>query len=82
LSNEFIQRVQTKNPGHLIAIDANVLDGRDPVEYSCRGYLVGSVQKCLGSGGLAVMVLSPKAMESIYRINERAHYNSLLLWQT
>jgi len=41
----------------------------------------GSVQKMFWApGGACVMVLSPKAMESIYRINERAHYNSLAFY--
>jgi phosphoserine aminotransferase len=37
-----------------------------------------SVQKCLGlPAGLAVCILSPRAIERAYQINERTHYNSL-----
>ena len=39
----------------------------------------GSVQKCFGlPAGLAIMVLSPRAIARAIEINEKIHYNSLL----
>ncbi len=62
----------------LIAVDATSSMGGAALPWKAADVWYASVQKCFGlPSGLAVMVLSPAAVERAESIGERAHYNSL-----
>ncbi len=73
-----LQGFRESFPDPLIAIDATSSMAGDLLDFKLADVWYASVQKCFGlPSGMAVMVLSPKAVETAYRINERNHYNSL-----
>ena len=90
LTNKCIKKVADKHPKALIAVDATSSMGGVYLSFSVADVWFASVQKCFGlPAGLALMVLSPKAVKRAKEIGERQHYNSLnkmvdmmVLWQT
>jgi len=77
LSDGVLAGIREKFEG-LIAIDATSSMGGVHLPWSDADIWYASVQKCFGlPSGLAVMVLSPKAVDQAYRLGENAHYNSL-----
>lgn len=63
----------------LIAVDAVSSMAGIVLDWLMADVWFASVQKCFGlPAGLAVLIYSPRALEQAERIDERAHYNSLL----
>lgn len=80
VSNVIIGGIRKKNAQALIAVDATSSMGGIELQFKNADVWFASVQKCFGlPAGLAVMVCSPAAMQRMSLINERAHYNSLVL---
>ena len=78
VSPEFIKSVKENNPGHLMAVDATSSMAGIDLNFKDADIWFASVQKCFGlPAGLALMVCSPEAVETVKKIDERAHYNSL-----
>jgi phosphoserine aminotransferase len=90
LRDGFILNVFNRLGNALLAIDATSSLGGIQLKYIKADIWFASVQKAFGlPAGLAVMVLSPRAVARFRHLNERAHYNSLtaqyekmLNWQT
>jgi phosphoserine aminotransferase len=62
----------------LLAVDATSSMGGIALPFSCGDVWFASVQKCFGlPAGMAVMILSPKAIAKARQRGEKAHYNSL-----
>ncbi|OWP62035.1 phosphoserine aminotransferase [Hymenobacter amundsenii] len=62
----------------LLAVDATSSMAGIQLKFIKGDIWFSSVQKCFGlPAGLSVMVLSPRAVERLRKINERSHYNSL-----
>lgn len=79
LPNETLERIRKNNPEALIAVDATSSMGGLALPWHIADVWFASVQKCFGlPSGLALMVVSSKAIERAEEINERSHYNSLL----
>ncbi|MEJ2005392.1 MAG: aminotransferase class V-fold PLP-dependent enzyme, partial [Cyclobacteriaceae bacterium] len=78
ISGDILQKFRESFPGPLIAVDATSSMAGDQLDFTQADVWFASVQKCFGlPSGMAVMILSPKAVETAYAINERKHYNSL-----
>jgi phosphoserine aminotransferase len=78
LSNKVIKQVANKNPQAIIAVDATSSMAGVYLDFKAADCWFASVQKCFGlPAGLALMVLSPKAIERSKAMAERKHYNSL-----
>jgi phosphoserine aminotransferase len=90
LSNKLIKQVAINNPNALVVVDATSSMGGIYLDFKAADCWFASVQKCFGMpAGLALMVLSPKAVERANHLNENSHYNSLVRmlammqrWQT
>ncbi|MGV3603786.1 MAG: aminotransferase class V-fold PLP-dependent enzyme [Dyadobacter fermentans] len=68
-----------KKVDNLIAVDATSSMAGVVLPWENADVWYASVQKCFGlPAGLAVMVVSPKAIERAIQVGERKHYNSLL----
>ncbi|WP_353721386.1 aminotransferase class V-fold PLP-dependent enzyme [Dyadobacter sp. 676] len=68
-----------KKVDNLIAVDATSSMAGVVLPWENADIWYASVQKCFGlPAGLAVMIVSPKAIERAIQIGERKHYNSLL----
>ena len=79
VSNALLKQLRDSNPDQLIAIDATSSLGGVQLEFENADVWYASVQKCLGlPAGLALMILSPKAVSRAFEINENKHYNSLV----
>jgi len=75
---EVIGQIRSDYKDQLIAVDATSSLGGISLPVSSADIWFASVQKCFGlPSGMAVMIISPQAVERIYAINERSHYNSL-----
>lgn len=75
-----IQRIRQLNPDALIAVDATSSMGGIQLNWSDADIWFASVQKCFGlPAGLGILICSPAAIRKAEFINEREHYNSLLL---
>ncbi|SDX61321.1 aminotransferase class V-fold PLP-dependent enzyme [Hymenobacter psychrophilus] len=62
----------------LLAVDATSSMAGVQIKFIKGDIWYSSVQKCFGlPAGLAVMVLSPRAIERMRQLKERSHYNSL-----
>lgn len=73
-----IKRWKNQLPNAFFAVDATSSIGGVWLDWSLADVWFGSVQKCLGlPAGMAVMLVSPRAQEEAFRIQERAYYNSL-----
>ena len=78
ISNEIIAEFRNSFPDPLIAVDATSSMAGQHLKFEHADVWFASVQKCFGlPSGMAVMILSPRAVEKAYEINERNHYNSL-----
>jgi phosphoserine aminotransferase len=90
VSDSLIAAIRDLNPRHLIAVDATSSMAGIRLDFLAADVWFASVQKCFGlPAGLGVFIASPRAMESIQRLGESKHYNSLTLmadmmtrWQT
>jgi phosphoserine aminotransferase len=68
-----------KKVDNLIAVDATSAMAGVTLPWENADIWYASVQKCFGlPAGLAVMIVSPKAVERAIQVGERKHYNSLL----
>lgn len=68
-----------KKVDNLIAVDATSSMAGVVLPWEHADIWYASVQKCFGlPAGLAVMVVSPQAVERAIQVGERKHYNSLL----
>lgn len=80
VSNAIIGGIRKKNSQALVAVDATSSMGGIELQFKNADVWFASVQKCFGlPAGLAIMVCSPSAIQRMNLINERAHYNSLVL---
>ncbi len=76
---EIIRKVQENFPKQLIAVDATSSMAGIAFAWRSADVWYASVQKCFGlPAGLALMILSEKAVARIHEIGENKHYNSLL----
>jgi phosphoserine aminotransferase len=75
-----ILKIRARFPDKLIAYDVtSSINGID-LPFDAADIWFASVQKCFGlPAGLGLLICSPKAMEAAKAINERKHYNSLLV---
>lgn len=68
-----------KKVDNLIAVDATSSMAGVVLPWENADVWYASVQKCFGlPAGLAIMIVSPKAVERAIQVGERKHYNSLL----
>lgn len=68
-----------KQGNQLIAVDATSSMAGIKLDFSLADIWFASVQKCFGlPAGMAVMVVSPAAIERSFDLGERGHYNSFL----
>jgi phosphoserine aminotransferase len=78
LSASHMSALRAKYPSPLIAVDATSSMAGVALDFSVADVWFASVQKCFGlPAGLAVMLLSPKAVAKSAEINESSRYNSL-----
>jgi phosphoserine aminotransferase len=79
ISSDVLQKIRNATPA-LIAIDATSSLGGVALDWSLADVWFASVQKCLGlPAGMGIMICSPAALTHAASINDRRHYNSLLL---
>ncbi|MBX2894823.1 MAG: aminotransferase class V-fold PLP-dependent enzyme [Cyclobacteriaceae bacterium] len=79
VSMETLRQLRKKNHKSILAVDATSSMGGQVLDFSVGDVWFASVQKCFGlPAGLAVMVCSPRAVQRAQRLNEHAHYNSLV----
>ncbi len=79
VSNKIIQAIQSKNPEHLLAVDATSSMAGAELNFASADIWFASVQKCFGlPAGLALLICSPRALQRAEQIGSRSHYNSLL----
>jgi phosphoserine aminotransferase len=72
------QHLRKTQPNALIAVDATSSIGATQIDYQSADIVFGSVQKCLGMpAGLAILILSPKAVKALEKIEYTRHYNDL-----
>lgn len=77
ISERFQQEVRTQFPNSLIAYDATSSMAGYEFNWELGDIWYASVQKCFGlPAGMALMVVSPKAIEFAKEIDESDHYNS------
>lgn len=85
-----IKATKKNNPKALVAVDATSSMGGVALDFTAADIWFASVQKCFGlPAGLGIMACSPAALRTTKEVNERNHYNSLVLmaemmekWQT
>lgn len=78
VSNSIMRQLRGKFSEPLIAVDATSSMGGLWLDIAVADIWFASVQKCFGlPAGLAVMILSPRAVERAAQINDRRRYNSL-----
>lgn len=90
VSNETIAAIRSRNPKHLISVDATSSMAGIYLDFAAADLWFASVQKCFGlPAGLSVMVCSPAVIERVKATGEAGHYNSMTLlnsmmdkWQT
>jgi phosphoserine aminotransferase len=77
LSNEFLTNARATFAG-LICLDATSSMAGKSIPFAEVDITFASVQKCFGlPAGMAVMILSPNAIESVAKNDPNKHYNSL-----
>ncbi|MFN3588654.1 MAG: aminotransferase class V-fold PLP-dependent enzyme [Spirosomataceae bacterium] len=82
ISENSIRTIRQKAPHALVAVDATSSLGGQLWDWQVGDVWFSSVQKCLGlPAGMALLIVSPKAMEWAKKVDERNHYNSLLTLQ-
>ncbi len=68
-----------RTPDQLIAIDATSSMGGVDLDFNSGDFWFASVQKCFGlPAGLAILIVSDRAIQKAQQIHESSHYNSLL----
>ncbi len=78
LSSHLMRALRNKYPDQLIAIDATSSMAGVALDFAVADIWYASVQKCFGlPAGMAVMVLSPKAVARAKAIGENSRYNGL-----
>ena len=78
LSNKFLKQISINNPNALVAIDATSSMGGIYLDFKAADCWFASVQKCFGlPAGLALMILSQRAVDQAKLVAECNHYNSL-----
>ncbi|MEO6282245.1 MAG: aminotransferase class V-fold PLP-dependent enzyme [Dyadobacter sp.] len=78
VADNFFTDLRKRVP-NVIAVDATSSMAGVELPWEGADVWYASVQKCFGlPAGMAVMIVSPKAIEQAIRIGERKHYNSLL----
>ena len=90
VSNEVIESIRGRYPGHLISVDATSSMAGIYLNFSAADIWFASVQKCFGlPAGLGLMICSPAALAKVKAIGENDHYNSVMFmaqmmekWQT
>ncbi|MEI9918049.1 MAG: aminotransferase class V-fold PLP-dependent enzyme [Bacteroidota bacterium] len=90
VANEIISAIHSRNPDHILAIDATSSMAGISLNFSAADVWFASVQKCFGlPAGLSIIVCSPKAIARMKSKGEKDHYNSMTLldsmmdkWQT
>ena len=76
--DSLIAQLKANHPKKLIAVDATSSMAGINHDFRYADIWYASVQKCFGlPAGMAVMVLSPAAIERSRWIGEEAHYNSM-----
>lgn len=79
VSNDHIKKLRFDHPDKIISVDVTSSLGGVKIDFENGDYWYASVQKCLGlPAGLGVVIMSPKAIETAYQINEKNRYNSLV----
>jgi phosphoserine aminotransferase len=80
VSNRIIQSIKKNNPHAVVAVDATSSMAGIRLNFESADVWFASVQKCFGlPAGLGLLVCSPDALKQASALNERLHYNSLLL---
>lgn len=78
-SFDSIKKLKEKSPKALLVVDATSSLGGENYHIADGDVWFASSQKCFGlPSGLGIMIVSPKALERAFEINERNHYNSLI----
>ncbi len=73
-----IASIRDGNPRHLVAVDVTSSLAGISLDLRAADVWFASVQKCFGlPAGLAVIILSPRAVQRAKEINENLHFNSL-----
>ena len=76
--NDVIREARDTYDNAVIAVDITSSMAGVKVDFKAADVWFASVQKCFGlPAGMAVLVLSPKAVERAKMIGENEHYNSL-----
>ncbi|MEM8967468.1 MAG: aminotransferase class V-fold PLP-dependent enzyme [Bacteroidota bacterium] len=79
LPGDWMKKLRKQFPNALIAADSTSSMAGVALPWEAADIWYASVQKCFGlPAGLAVMVLSPQAIEQTQSLGEKGHYNSLL----
>lgn len=79
ISGETLKQIRKGNPESLILVDATSSMAGISLPWESGDVWFASVQKCFGlPSGMALMVVSPKAIERAKEVNEQSHYNSFL----
>nr|WKN36495.1 aminotransferase class V-fold PLP-dependent enzyme [Tunicatimonas sp. TK19036] len=79
LPSEWIQSLRQHSTDPLIAVDATSSMAGISLPWSAGDVWYASVQKCFGlPAGMAVLILSPRAVRRAEDLHEKQHYNSLL----
>jgi phosphoserine aminotransferase len=78
VTNESIRAIRENNMDHLLAVDATSSMAGIELDFTSADVWFASVQKCFGlPAGLALLILSPRAIASALAIGENDHYNSI-----
>lgn len=71
--------IQIHDKSELLCVDVTSFLGASNLDFTKGDVWYASVQKCLGlPSGMAVMIVSPKAIDIARHTNDRTHYNSIL----
>ncbi len=82
LSSAFMEWIRHANPDSLIAVDATSSLGGADLRINQADIWFASVQKCLGlPAGMALLVVSPRALAVAKELNNNRFYNSFLFMQ-
>lgn len=78
VSNTIIKGIKKNNPTYLVAVDATSSMGGVVLDFKAADIWFASVQKCFGlPAGLALLILSPAAVQRARALHDTTYYNSL-----
>lgn len=78
VNNSILRGIKKNNPTYLTAVDATSSMGGIALDFRAADIWFASVQKCFGlPAGLALLVLSPAAVQRARSVHDHLHYNSL-----